>query len=171
MKGLSVKRILFSMLVAASLIGCGEIARPENPTAVPTSATTGLDISDVSAVIPALPNGLEVKQTASGLRYVDIVVGSGPEVTAGSTAEVFYTGYLKSDGSQFDSNVGGQPYPVENVGAAMVIDGWNEGLVGIKQGGKRRLIIPSALGYGAQGQGTIPANADLVFDVEVMTVR
>ncbi len=160
------------MMVAVALIGCGEIARPENPTAAPTSATSGVDISDVSAVIPALPNGLEVKQTTSGLRYVDVVVGTGTEVIAGSTAEVYYTGYLKSDGSQFDSNVGsGQPFAVENVGAAMVIDGWNEGLVGMKQGGKRRLIIPSALGYGAQGQGPIPANADLVFDVEVTAVR
>ncbi|MFD3164564.1 FKBP-type peptidyl-prolyl cis-trans isomerase [Herpetosiphon sp. NSE202] len=166
-----MKRILLSMLVAVTLVGCGAVERPENPTVVPTSATAGVDISDVSAVIPALPAGLEAKQTASGLRYVDIVVGTGPEVIAGSTAEVYYTGYLKSDGSQFDSNVGGQPFPVENVGAAMVITGWNEGLVGMKQGGKRRLIIPSALGYGAQGQGPIPGNADLVFDVEVTVVR
>ncbi|WP_236706946.1 FKBP-type peptidyl-prolyl cis-trans isomerase [Herpetosiphon geysericola] len=168
-----MKRILLSTLVAVSLVGCGAIERPENPTAVPTSAsaTTGVDISDVSPVIPALPAGLEAKQTTSGLRYVDIVVGTGPEVIAGSTAEVYYTGYLKSDGSQFDSNVGEQLFPVQNVGSAMVIDGWNEGLVGMKQGGKRRLIIPSALGYGAQGQGAIPGNADLVFDVEVVVAR
>ncbi len=98
--------------------------------------------------------------------------GTGEAIKKGNNVEVFYTGRLKSNGQMFDSNVGGNPFTVENVGAANVIKGWNQGLVGMKVGGKYRLTIPAHLGYGARGSGEkIPPNADLEFDIEVVRIK
>lgn len=114
--------------------------------------------------------------TASGLRYVDTVVGTGPEATAGKTVSAHYTGWIleagDKKGKQFDSSVGrGQPLDFP-LGAHMVIKGWDEGIAGMKVGGKRTLYIPSNLGYGARGAGgDIPPNANLIFDVELMGVK
>ncbi|MBN8548404.1 MAG: FKBP-type peptidyl-prolyl cis-trans isomerase [Deltaproteobacteria bacterium] len=114
--------------------------------------------------------------TPSGLRYVDTVVGSGPEAVAGKTVSAHYTGYLleagDKKGKQFDSSVGrGEPFDFV-LGQHMVIAGWDEGIAGMKVGGKRTLYIPSKLGYGARGAGgAIPPNADLIFDVELMAVK
>ncbi len=106
----------------------------------------------------------------------DLVVGTGATATAGKTISVTYTGWLydasKPDnkGTQFDSNVGGAPFSFV-LGAGKVIAGWDQGVPGMKVGGKRRLIIPPNLGYGAAGVGPIPGNATLVFDVEVLSVQ
>jgi FKBP-type peptidyl-prolyl cis-trans isomerase len=103
------------------------------------------------------------------LKYKDLVVGTGPAVKAGDRVEVYYTGKLKN-GTKFDSNVGKAPFPV-TVGIGEVIKGWDEGLVGMKEGGKRKLVIPPELGYGAKGAGkTIPPNAELHFEVELVKV-
>lgn len=109
---------------------------------------------------------------AGGLKYVDIKVGSGPAVKAGSSVTVEYTGWLASTCQKFDSSYdhNGQPLPV-TVGKGQVIKGWDEGLVGLKAGGIRRLYIPAALAYGAQAQQGIPANSDLIFDVTVLTIK
>ena len=114
--------------------------------------------------------------TVSGLRYQDAVVGSGAEAVAGKSVSVHYTGWLlgagDSKGSKFDSSVDrGDPFNFP-LGAHRVIAGWDEGVAGMKVGGKRTLYIPSKLGYGARGAGgVIPPNADLVFDVELLGVR
>lgn len=111
---------------------------------------------------------------ADGLKYIDIKVGPGKEAQAGSTVVVQYTGWLEADGKKFDSSYdrGGQPFEVKPLGQAQVISGWNEGLIGIKAGGTRRLFIPAALAYGAQGSPpTIPANANLIFDVTAVAVE
>jgi FKBP-type peptidyl-prolyl cis-trans isomerase len=109
--------------------------------------------------------------TPSGLRYRDELVGGGPEARAGHHVSVHYTGTLES-GSKFDSSRDrGKPFEFV-LGAGSVIQGWDEGLVGMKVGGRRTLVIPAALGYGARGfPPVIPANATLVFDVELMAVR
>jgi FKBP-type peptidyl-prolyl cis-trans isomerase len=109
--------------------------------------------------------------TPSGLRYRDELVGGGPEARAGQHVSVHYTGTLES-GSKFDSSRDrGKPFEFV-LGAGSVIQGWDEGLVGMKVGGRRTLVIPAALGYGARGfPPVIPANATLVFDVELMAVR
>jgi FKBP-type peptidyl-prolyl cis-trans isomerase len=106
--------------------------------------------------------------TSSGLQYVDLVTGTGQEARNGHRARVHYTGWLK-DGRKFDSSVDrGQPFEFP-VGAGRVIKGWDEGVAGMKVGGKRKLIIPPDLGYGARGAGgVIPPNADLVFEVELL---
>jgi FKBP-type peptidyl-prolyl cis-trans isomerase FkpA len=108
---------------------------------------------------------------ADGLKYTDDQVGTGAEATAGKTAVVHYTGWL-SDGTKFDSSKDrGQPFSFP-LGGGRVIKGWDEGVVGMKVGGKRTLIIPPELGYGARGApGAIPPNATLKFEVELLDVR
>lgn len=115
-------------------------------------------------------NAQEVKMP-SGLKYVDRVVGTGDEAVAGKTVNVHYTGWLEN-GKQFDSSVDrGQPFSFP-LGAGRVIKGWDEGVQGMKVGGKRKLTIPSDLGYGSRGAGgVIPPNATLIFDVELLGVR
>jgi FKBP-type peptidyl-prolyl cis-trans isomerase len=109
--------------------------------------------------------------TPSGLEYLDVVVGTGAVANAGQQVSVHYTGWL-ADGSSFDSSVSrGQPFAFA-LGRGQVIKGWDEGVSGMRIGGKRRLIIPAALGYGARGApGAIPPNATLIFDVELLGVR
>ncbi len=112
--------------------------------------------------------------TASGLQYEDTTEGTGPVATAGANVSVHYTGWLYNDGVQgkkFDSSKDrGQPFRFD-LGAGMVIRGWDEGVQGMKVGGARTLIIPAALGYGARGAGgVIPPNATLKFDVELLGV-
>jgi peptidylprolyl isomerase len=106
------------------------------------------------------------------LKVVDIVEGSGPEAKAGGAVAAQYVGKSWSTKEQFDASWdhGGQPFTVAPLGQASVIQGWNEGLVGMKQGGRRLLIIPPELGYGASGQGPIGPNETLVFVVDAAQV-
>ncbi len=115
-----------------------------------------------------------MNETDSGLKYIDHQVGNGDEAVAGKTVEVHYTGWLYVDGergTKFDSSVDrGEPFPFK-LGASEVIRGWDEGVQGMKVGGKRELIIPPDLGYGSRGAGgAIPPNATLDFEVELLRV-
>jgi peptidylprolyl isomerase len=113
--------------------------------------------------------GAEVT-TASGLKYTDLVVGTGPSPRAGQTAVVNYTGTL-TDGTKFDSSLDhGRPYEFP-LGRGEVIKGWDEGIATMKVGGKRRLVVPPALGYGPVPRPNIPANSTLVFEVELLGVK
>jgi peptidylprolyl isomerase len=113
----------------------------------------------------------KVVTTASGLKYVELKVGDGKEAKEGSDVKVHYTGTLE-DGKKFDSSLDrGQPIDV-TIGAGRVIKGWEEGLQGMKVGGKRKLIIPAKLGYGERGRPpVIPGNATLIFEVELVDVK
>lgn len=108
--------------------------------------------------------------TASGLQYQDLIVGEGPLAEAGDTVQVHYTGWLTDD-TIFDSSVDrGQPFSF-TLGQGGVIQGWDEGVAGMQVGGKRKLVIPPELGYGAAGSGsTIPPNATLIFEVELLDI-
>ena len=112
--------------------------------------------------------------TPSGLIIDDTTIGTGAEAVAGKQVSVHYTGWLFNNGAKgakFDSSKDrGQPFAFQ-LGAGMVIKGWDEGVAGMKVGGKRTLTIPPALGYGARGAGgVIPPNATLQFDVELLKV-
>jgi FKBP-type peptidyl-prolyl cis-trans isomerase len=117
----------------------------------------------------------KVITTPSGLKYVDLKVGTGDEAVKGATVQVDYTGWLYQNGvrgAQFDSSIGsGAPFTFP-LGAGRVIKGWDEGVQGMKVGGKRQLIIPPDLAYGARGfPGAIPPNSTLEFEVDLKAVR
>ena len=107
--------------------------------------------------------------TASGLRITDLVVGEGAEAVSGQTVVVHYRGSL-TDGREFDSSYGRGPFRFP-LGGGRVIQGWDEGVAGMKVGGKRKLVIPPELGYGSRGAGgVIPPDATLIFEVELLQV-
>ena len=109
--------------------------------------------------------------TESGLKYSDFVVGEGASPETGQSVTVHYTGWLE-DGTKFDSSLDrGEPFTFQ-IGMGQVIAGWDEGVSTMKVGGKRQLVIPPDLGYGEQGAGNIiPANATLIFEVELLDVQ
>ncbi len=116
----------------------------------------------------------EMVELADGLKYVDTQTGTGEDATPGRKVSVHYTGWLDENGKKgrkFDSSLDrGQPFSF-TLGAHQVIRGWDEGVAGMKVGGKRTLTIPPDLGYGARGAGgVIPPNATLIFDVELLRV-
>ena len=113
----------------------------------------------------------KVEKTPSGLQYVDLLKGEGLSPQKGRTVVVHYTGRLK-DGKKFDSSVDrGEPFEFQ-IGVGQVIQGWDEGVMTMKVGGKRKLIIPPALGYGKSGAGNvIPPDATLIFEVELLKVK
>ncbi|HEV7517904.1 MAG TPA: FKBP-type peptidyl-prolyl cis-trans isomerase [Thermoanaerobaculia bacterium] len=109
--------------------------------------------------------------TPSGLKYTDLKVGEGEEAKAGQRVDVHYTGWL-TNGTKFDSSLDrGKPFSFK-LGAGQVIQGWDQGVAGMKVGGKRKLTIPPGLGYGSQSVGgVIPPNSTLDFDVELLGVK
>jgi len=131
-----------------------------------------LELADVRE--PRLPTEVDEKDyttTESGLKYYDLVEGTGETPQAGQTVVVDYTGWLE-DGTVFDSSIdAGAPFNFV-LGAGGVIPGWDEGIASMKVGGKRQLVIPPALGYGEQGaQGVIPPGATLIFEVELLSIQ
>jgi FKBP-type peptidyl-prolyl cis-trans isomerase FkpA len=137
-----------------------------------TLAVTGCDREKPQPPAPAAT----ADAAALSLQKIDTVAGTGKEATAGVTAVVNYTGWIyepgaqSQHGAQFDSSVGRDPFSF-TLGAGQVIPGWDEGVKGMKVGGKRTLIVPASMGYGAGGAGPIPPNANLIFDVELLDVR
>ena len=129
-----------------------------------------------AAAAPAVQAAPAAAARPQQLQKLDTVVGKGAEAVAGKTVTVHYTGWLyspkspQSHGPKFDSSVGGEPFTFP-LGMGAVIKGWDQGVAGMKVGGKRTIIIPSELGYGARGIGPIPPNANLIFDVELLSVK
>ncbi|HBW58228.1 MAG TPA: peptidylprolyl isomerase [Oscillatoriales bacterium UBA8482] len=140
------------------------VATSSSPLFAPDMAA-----NDQTLIAQNMTNSEEkVITTDSGLQYVDLTVGSGDSPTKGQKVTVHYTGTL-TDGAKFDSSRDrGQPFQF-NIGVGQVIKGWDEGVMSMKPGGRRKLIIPPELGYGARGAGgVIPPNATLIFDVELL---
>jgi peptidylprolyl isomerase len=174
--GVMVGCLLF--LVVAQLTNREEAIAANLPQTVPPPAATLvaqanlLTQPEASPMINENANPNEnVITTSTGLQYVDVVEGTGATPQAGQTVVVHYTGTLE-DGSKFDSSRDrGQPFKFP-LGAGRVIKGWDEGIATMKIGGRRTLIIPPDLGYGARGAGgVIPPNATLLFDVELLGVE
>ncbi|WP_320677232.1 FKBP-type peptidyl-prolyl cis-trans isomerase [Prochlorococcus sp. MIT 1300] len=110
------------------------------------------------------------QMTSSGLMITEISLGTGDEASAGQTVSVHYRGTLEN-GNEFDSSYGRGPFTFP-LGAGRVIKGWDEGVAGMKVGGKRKLVIPPELGYGSRGAGqVIPPNATLIFEVELLSIK
>jgi FKBP-type peptidyl-prolyl cis-trans isomerase len=155
------KLVLLSIIFAVLgfTFGCGNSEKSS------TSSQSGASNSTGPTKVSGQPT-----TTASGLQYWDIVVGTGATAVPGKDVQVHYTGWLTS-GEKFDSSLDrGKPF-VFPLGAGQVIKGWDEGVAGMKAGGKRQLRIPPALGYGDSGAGgVIPPKATLIFDVELLDV-
>lgn len=166
---MNIPRSLPSTLVALVLVALAACAErdevtlrqhPEPANRVATRYGPGLDV-DLSAMEYRRHNGLYVQ---------DVEVGEGARADSGDVVTVHYTGWL-STGRKFDSSRDrDEPFDVA-LGYGRVIDGWDQGIVGMRVGGQRRLVVPPALGYGESGTGPIPANATLVFDVELVDVE
>ncbi len=142
---------LLTLLISA--IACGS----DSPTEVETG-TPPTQVADADYIT-----------TGSGLRYFDLVVGTGETPGTGQTVSVHYTGWLTNN-VKFDSSVDrNQPFSFA-LGTGRVIAGWDEGVATMKVGGKRQLVIPAALAYGSTGSGAIPPNATLIFEVELLQI-
>lgn len=145
--------LIFSVLLLS--VGCG--GDSGDPTKVTYAKELGVDL-----------NAME--RLESGLYIQDLVVGTGTEATRGRQVTVDYTGWLP-DGKMFDSSKPADRNPLMfTLGQGRVIEGWEQGLPGMKVGGVRKLVIPAELGYGDQSRGEIPANSVLIFDVELLSI-
>jgi FKBP-type peptidyl-prolyl cis-trans isomerase len=149
------------LLLCASLLlltsACGSSSSSGDPTQVTYAGSLGVDLNAMN-------------RSDSGLYTQDLVVGTGAEATNGRKLQMHYSGWLPN-GMLFDtSRTTGQPFSF-TLGQGEVIQGWDEGVAGMRVGGQRRLVIPSELGYGDRDLGTIPPNSVLIFDVELISVR
>lgn len=152
-------------LVRVLLLGALATACMPNDSTSPTSPAVTLENQTWASSLNI--NLAAMTKLASGMYILDQTVGSGATLSGTPTVRVYYNGFL-ANGSKFDGNVGsGTPatFPLSNL-----ITGWQVGMQGMKVGGKRRLVIPSSMGYGASGSGPIPGNANLVFDVELVGI-
>jgi peptidylprolyl isomerase len=155
----SVRSSITILALSCALAGC--VLSDKKPVTRPAPGATSQEKVNMENVV----------KTPSGLRYVDMAAGTGPTPSTGKVVTVHYTGRL-ADGTKFDSSVDrGRPFSFV-IGTGQVIKGWDEGVATMKVGGKRRLIIPPQLGYGARGfSNVIPPNAELHFDVELLDVK
>lgn len=151
--------LVLALAALTAAVGCGsETTTPaaSDPASETFAPSLGVDLASMTKV-------------SQDLYTKDLTAGTGAVVASGEHLTVTYTGWL-TNGTKFDSNVGGAPLPFQ-LGAGQVIVGWDEGLAGMRVGGERMLVIGSALAYGAEGRATIPPNATLVFRVQVLTAQ
>lgn len=177
---MTISRALTLSLLALALLaaGCGGGKAADIPSgndkAADTTASTPSTASTPAASAPASPKPTIAKPKGpepKALKVIDLKQGTGAPVKAGDQLTVNYVGVVYKTGKQFDASYdSGQPFPFQ-LGGGMVIPGWDKGVVGMKVGGRRQLIIPPVLAYGAQGSPPkIPPNAALIFDIDLLKV-
>jgi peptidylprolyl isomerase len=152
------RRRVATAIISLAIVSCKSATAPSgsNPAADTYAASLAVNLAQMTKMSEALYTQ-------------DLVVGTGASATAGKTLGVTYTGWLVN-GTLFDSNVGKAAFSFP-LGIRYVIAGWDQGVVGMKVGGKRRLIIGSTLGYGSSGSGSIPPNSTLVFDITLLSAQ
>jgi len=148
---------------ALALTACGGGSAPAADVPLPPSDPTQLEYAENLQI-----DFSEFTLTESGLYLQDLEIGSGPFARANGRVWVQYVGWL-ADGTVFDGNIGHDPYHFR-LGADEVIEAWNEGIIGMRRGGKRRLLVRPGLGYGSRGRATVPPGATLVFYIELVDV-
>lgn len=165
-------KLVFTLIVAGLVaLGCGKKEATSNEAATAKPAAVPEKKMEEPATTPAGQSG-DTTITASGLKFIELKPGTGASPTTGQTCVMHYTGWL-TDGKKFDSSRDrGQPFEFK-IGMGQVIKGWDEGVATMKIGGQRKLIIKPELGYGARnvGNGLIPPNSTLIFDVELLGVK
>ena len=175
-----VSLTIFSQFNSPQVVNAAESENQlvqQKPLAKPTNVSNNnlfeLDPSDPNPILFAMAEETQSdtssRTTESGLKIIDLVLGEGDEAESGQTVTVNYTGTLEN-GEQFDTSYGRSPFSFP-LGGGRVIKGWDEGVAGMKVGGKRKLIIPPELGYGSRNMGPIPANSTLIFEVELLKVN
>jgi peptidylprolyl isomerase len=176
--------IVLLVLLGLHLFGGSSTPTKLTAAATPpaTAAATPTPVTPGAPCKPIAPNPPQKGQPTippvvgpppTSLKVKDVKVGSGPAAKAGSDVSVTYIGVGCSTGKVFDASYlhGDTPFDVKPLGSAGVITGWNQGLIGVKAGGVRELVIPPALGYGASGSGSIPPNETLIFLITVKAVK
>ena len=157
MNSISIRKVLLA--VTGSVVVAGVVA-----------GLIVLALREPAPIVADETSGEAMKKTDSGLQYLDRVVGTGKEAKKGDKVVVHYTGTFP-DGKKFDSSVDrNEPFEF-NLGAGEVIKGWDEGVAGMKEGGKRKLVIPYQLAYGEKGRSGIPPKSILHFEVELIKVK
>lgn len=169
------RRYVLAAATAIALVACGEKPKPDAPADAPTPPAPAVNpvgaAADPATTKFAASLDIDLSKftkTASGLYYRDLKVGSGARADSGKSVSVHYTGYL-ADGTMFETSTTSAPIGF-SLGTGQVVQGWDQGIPGMKVGGKRQLVIPSALGYGDAGSGKIPGGSVMIFNVELMDV-
>ncbi len=168
----SPTRALFAVTLLAGAASCSEDEPSISSDLLTTTTTETYEAEMPLTFAPELNIDLaEMDEPQTGFYRRDLTIGEGAFATPGDVVNVHYTGWLP-DGRQFDSSRGKSPFLFQ-LGASSVIEGWDIGVAGMREGGKRQLVIPPDLGYGAAGAGggIIPGNATLVFEVELVSVE
>ncbi|MCI0697305.1 FKBP-type peptidyl-prolyl cis-trans isomerase [candidate division KSB1 bacterium] len=159
-----MKKLHFVFLpICATILGCQ--SSQKEPKSTPEAA------KETAGNYPGWATAKQPETTSTGLKYIDIEIGNGASPQSGQQVVVHYSGYL-TNGTKFDSSVDSDEALAFAIGVGQVIRGWDEGVMSMKAGGKRKLIIPPQLGYGERGAPpVIPPNAELIFDVELLEVK